>query len=121
MTTLHEPFGRSQLPPGAAAPFDHAARVTAIGRFAQDVLAGRTPVHADAVFVAGALQAWLERGGNGNSLTRDFLKVVKKQSHWTPQALWRLHLSRERQEQKQKAAQFSSSPMKATEREIGES
>ncbi len=49
MTTLHDPFGRSRLPPGAAVPFDQAA---AIGRYAQDVLAGRTPDRADAAFVA---------------------------------------------------------------------
>jgi hypothetical protein len=61
-------------------------RVRLLGEFAAAVLAGRQPDRASAVFVAGALHAWLERGG---SLERDFLRVRERGSHRTPAAIWR--------------------------------
>lgn len=80
---LFDPFGQSRMPPELA---DRETRVAIIGRVAEALLAGREPDRSDAFFVGGALIAWLENGGN---LERDYLKVVKPQSHMTPAVLWR--------------------------------
>ena len=74
-------FGRSQLP----AALSREGRVRLIGELAEALLAGKQPDRAAALFVGGALLAWLEHGG---SLERDFFKVIKPKSHRTPRAIW---------------------------------
>jgi hypothetical protein len=64
-------------------------RVRLLGEFAASVLAGREPDRTAAVFVAGAVHAWLDRGGN---LERDYLRVHERGSHRTPSAIWRERL-----------------------------
>lgn len=79
---LNDPFARNRLP----RDFDRNRRVALIGQVALDLLDGRLPDQEARLFVAGALRAWLELGGQ---LERDFFKVTKPQSHATPRALWR--------------------------------
>jgi hypothetical protein len=66
--------------------FDREGRVALLGEAAQALLDGRMPDDEARLFLAGALTAWLQRGG---SLERDFLRVVKAKSHRTPSAIWR--------------------------------
>jgi len=66
---------------------DREERVKLIGAAAQALLAGRLPDDAARLFLAGALSAWLERGGD---LERDFFRVRQRGSHHTPAVLWRL-------------------------------
>jgi hypothetical protein len=57
-----------------------------LGDFAEAALAGREPSRESVLFVAGALRAWLTRGG---SLERDYLRVsAKAGSHHTPARVW---------------------------------
>lgn len=60
-----------------------------LGEWAADVLAGREPDRAAALFAAGGVSAWLAEGG---SLTRDFWRTAGAQgSTHTEAVLWRLH------------------------------
>jgi hypothetical protein len=74
-------FGRSKAPSTAT----REGRVRMLGELAGALLAGNPPDRAAALFLGGALLAWLEHGG---SLERDFLKVIKPKSHRTPRAIW---------------------------------
>ena len=81
----------SQNLPGTAgrAAFDRAARVKLLAEMAAALLAGRKPSRASALFVGGALSAWLENGG---SLERQYFRVsARRGSHHTAAALWRAH------------------------------
>lgn len=69
----------------APASFDRTGRVRLLGEFAEAALSGLEPSRESVLFVAGAIRAWLTRGG---SLERDFLQVVKPKSHETPAAIW---------------------------------
>jgi hypothetical protein len=80
---LQRILGGVQPPRGASTRED---RVRLLGEFAEAVLAGREPDRAAAIFLAGALRAWLERGG---SLEGDYLRVHQRGSHRTPSAIWR--------------------------------
>lgn len=80
-TALVSAWGPSKAP----ATFDRAGRVKLLGEFAEAALSGREPSRESLIFLAGAISAWLSRGG---SLERDFLKVTKPKSHHTPAAIW---------------------------------
>ena len=70
----------------APANLDRAGRVRLLGEFASAALSGREPTRESVLFVAGAISAWLSRGGN---LERDFLQVTAKAgSHHTPAVIW---------------------------------
>ena len=56
-----------------------------IGTFFDDVLAGRTPDRAAALFVCGAGASWLRDGGD---LVKDYFRIVRPKSHETPQRVW---------------------------------
>jgi hypothetical protein len=70
--------------------YDRKGRVELIGEAAQAMRDGRPVPREAALFLAGALLAWLEHGHGGGDLGTRFLRVVKRQSRHTPQALWRL-------------------------------
>lgn len=81
MTTPHDPFGRSRLP----SDFTREQRVRLLAEVADALLSRRTPSVEAAMFVGGALAAWLESGGGVGSLERDHLRVVPpKGSRLTP-------------------------------------
>lgn len=61
-------------------------RVRLCGEFSEAALAGRAPSRDAMLFVAGAVSAWLARGG---SLERDYLQVIVNGSHRTPNRVWR--------------------------------
>lgn len=68
------------------ARFNRQGRIKLIGHVAIALMSGKPPERAAALFVAGALQSWLENGG---SLERDYLRVTAKSgSHHTPAAVW---------------------------------
>ena len=80
-----DPFGRSRLPPA----FDRADRVRLLAEVAEALLAGRLPSRASALFVGGALLAWLAQGGRTGALERDFFKVAApRRSTLTAARLW---------------------------------
>lgn len=95
-------------PAKVPATFDRAGRVRLLGEFAEAALSGREPSRESLIFIAGAISAWLSRGG---SLERDFLKVTKPKSHHTPAAIWQeIHAHQdERQAAKSDAESLSSS------------
>lgn len=61
-------------------------KIEMIGEVAEALFSDKTPSRDAALFVGGALLAWLTRGG---SLEKDYFKVVKAKSHLTPSAIWR--------------------------------
>lgn len=61
-------------------------RVRLIDEIRQALLEGRLPSREAALFVGGALGAWLVNGGD---LARDWLEVVKPKSHRTASKIWR--------------------------------
>lgn len=68
---------------------DRERRVAMLGTFAQAVMAGELPSAESAMFIAGAIQAWLRQGG---SLERAHLKVsARRGSHATPASIWARH------------------------------
>lgn len=74
---------------------DREERVRALGRFSRDVLAGREPDPADAMFVCGGIASWLDQGGH---LLRDYWRVAGMQgSTATASTIWRRALREERQ------------------------
>jgi hypothetical protein len=76
-----DPFGRIALP----VAFDRRERVRLLRSAAAALLAGELPDRAAALFLAGAISAWLSQGGN---LEKDFLKVrAPRGSHFTPKVL----------------------------------
>ena len=70
----------------SAREFDREHRVRLLGQFAESALAGREISKESLLFVAGAIHAWLERGG---SLERKYLGVTAVAgSHHTPARVW---------------------------------
>ena len=79
---LVDPFNRSKPPTEA---LDRPARVVLLVEVASALLEGEPPSRQAALFVGGALQAWLSEGGH---LTRDFFKVTSvRGSHETPRQI----------------------------------
>jgi len=65
---------------------DRARRVHLLGEFAEAALSGREPSESSLLFLAGAVSAWLQNGGD---LERDYLRVTAPAgSHHTPARLW---------------------------------
>lgn len=84
MSQRHDPFGRSALPP----TFSREDRVRLLREVADALIAGRAPGRAAALFVGGALDAWLRGGGGLGALERDYLHVTPPRgSHRTPAAV----------------------------------
>jgi hypothetical protein len=79
----------------APASLDRAGRVRLLGEFADAALSGREPSRASVLFIAGAISAWLARGGD---LSRDYLRVAQRGSHRTPSRIWADLIGDERQE-----------------------
>lgn len=78
------------MPPG----FDRAARVRMLAEVAEALLEGRLPARAAALFVAGAVRAWLEHGGRCGALEREYLRVAApRSSRHTASELWRRECS----------------------------
>jgi hypothetical protein len=76
-------FGRARLPHD----FSREDRVRLLGEACEALLRGQLPSVEARLFLGGALNAWLQRGG---SLERDFLRVTGKAgSHHTPCHVWR--------------------------------
>ena len=79
---LNDPFGRSRLP----ATFDREGRVRLVAEAARILLDHGGPA---ALFVGGALSAWLQEGGRLGALERDFLRVSAPwRSNATPSRIW---------------------------------
>jgi hypothetical protein len=78
--------------------YDRKGRIELIGEAARALRDGRPVSREAALFLGGALLAWLEHGRGGGDLATRFLAVVKRQSRHTPQALWKL-IAYERQAQ----------------------
>jgi len=82
--TRHDPFGRSALP----AAFSREDRVRLLREVADALIGGRAPDRAAALFVGGALDAWLHGGGGLGALERDYLRVTPPRgSHRTAAAV----------------------------------
>lgn len=72
------------LPP---AHLSREGRIRMLGELAHALLAGDQPDRSAALFLGGALIAWLEHGG---SLERDYLRVsARAGSHQTAASIWR--------------------------------
>lgn len=79
---LNDLFSRSRLP----ARLSREGRVQLLGQLAKALLSDKRPDRDAALFLAGALLAWLEHGGD---LERDYLRVsATAGSHRTPAAIW---------------------------------
>jgi hypothetical protein len=86
-----DPFNRIALP----ADFSRAGRVQLLGEAAQDLMSGRLPSPAARLFLAGALQAWLEHGGRVGELERVYLRTSSpERSRLTAPELWRRSCAR---------------------------
>jgi hypothetical protein len=76
-----DPFNRVRLP----VAFDRRERVRLIREVAEALLRGELPERAAALFVGGALSAWLSKGGR---LENSYFQVsARRGSHATPAAL----------------------------------
>lgn len=85
-----DPFARARLP----ADFSRQDRVRLLAEVAQALLDGREPSRAAALFVGGAVSAWLAQGGRIGALERDFLRVAApRSSRHTASELWRRECS----------------------------
>ncbi len=60
-------------------------RVRLIGEVARALIAGEMPARGAALFVGGALGAWLAQGGD---LERAYFRVKRRGSHRTPDRIW---------------------------------
>ena len=58
--TLHDPFSRTRLPAAST----REDRVRLVGEAAEALLHGRLPDAPARLFLAGAISAWLARGGD---------------------------------------------------------
>src|SRR5260221_660739 len=67
------------------ASLDREGRVRMIGEAAEALIKGELPARDAALFLGGALLAWLTKGG---SLERDYFKIVRPKSHVTPSVIW---------------------------------
>ena len=82
---IHDPFDRSRLPIG----FTREDRIRLLAEFRSAVLEGRPPPAEAAMFLASALDGYLQHGGD---LARDFLRITPPRgSHRTPRAIARHH------------------------------
>jgi hypothetical protein len=77
----------------APAMLDRAGRIRLIGEAAQSLRDEKMPSREAALFLGGALLAWLENGGD---LERQYLQVTKRASHHTPAVIWRGLIADER-------------------------
>lgn len=72
----------------AAGDFDtREGRILALGKYAEDGLAGRPHDRATELFLCGALLKWLET--DCGRLERDFFRVLEPRSHLTVARVWR--------------------------------
>ena len=78
---MNDPFNRSRLPQD----FSREGRVALLGAAFEALMRGELPSPEARMFLASAGLAWLARGGD---LQRDYLRVVKAQSHNTPARIW---------------------------------
>lgn len=62
-------------------------KVYLLGTGAEDLVYGRMPSPSARVLIGVTMLAWLE-SGQGRSLERDYLRVIKPKSHRTPQKRW---------------------------------
>lgn len=74
-----------ELLAGARAPagLTREDRVRMLAEVSRAMLDGKTPSRAAALFVGGAIRAWLERGGD----LENYLRIRRRGSHVTPQRL----------------------------------
>lgn len=79
---MNDPFNRSRLPQD----FSREGRVALLGQAFEALMRGELPSPEARMFLASAGLAWLARGGD---FQRDYLRVVKAQSHNTPARIWR--------------------------------
>ena len=96
MTLRHDPFNRvTRVPEAALAPADRkrtddddrALRVAMLSRASRALLDGQLPDSEARLFLAGAICAWLENGGD---LARDYLGITSRRgSKLTAQAIWK--------------------------------
>jgi hypothetical protein len=85
-----DPFGRSALP----ADLSRADRVALLAEVAQALLDAREPPRSAALFVGGAIAAWLAQGGRVGDLERFYLQVAApRSSRHTASELWRRECS----------------------------
>ena len=75
-TALQRALGRSRVPLSATLE----GRVCLLAAAAEALLKDELPGKEARLFLGGALNAWLQNGGD---LSRDFLKVVRPKSHRT--------------------------------------
>lgn len=81
-----DPFGRTSRPPD----LDRAGRVALIRQAADDLVAGRLVDRPAALFLGGALLAWLRDGRRTGDLERRYLRTTPPAgSHATAQAIGR--------------------------------
>lgn len=71
-------------------------RIALLGELAEALLAGKQPTRAAALFVGGALLAWLET--DRGRLERDFFRVLEPRSHLTVARCWRALRARQNSE-----------------------
>lgn len=82
----HDLFGRARLPDG----FTREDRVRLLRTAAAALLAGQAPPRDAALYIGGALDAWLRAGARTGSLERDHLRTTAPRgSHRTAAALAR--------------------------------
>lgn len=82
VTELVRAMGSGNTP----AALTREGRVRLLGETYQALLNGELPSREAALYVGGALTAWLANGGD---LARDYLKVVKPKSKRTAAKIWR--------------------------------
>ena len=73
------------LLPQAPASSTREGRVRLIGEAAEALLSGEMPSREAALFVGGALLAYLRNGGD---LLRDYFQIIKPSSRRTPSVIW---------------------------------
>lgn len=75
------------LSPGRAPrSYGREGRIALLGEFSEAALSGREPSRESLLFLAGAISAWLTRGGD---LSKDYLRVIVNGSHKTPDRVWK--------------------------------
>jgi hypothetical protein len=77
-----DPFIDSRVPRSLC----REGRIEMLGEAAEALLQNRTAPKEAAFFLGSAIQAWLEHGGD---LERTYLKVRRRGSHRTVQAIYR--------------------------------
>jgi hypothetical protein len=86
VTLPPDPFGRSRPP----RTLTRAGRVQLLAELAEALLEGRAVDRDAALFVGGAVLAWLAAGGRVGDLEREHLRIAApRRSTHTPGHLWR--------------------------------